>query len=62
MTALLPIAIALFLTYFMNEKKIILQTMLTTQLPIHVLLTFPLSFLNYRQPQQKFLISLEIII
>ena len=30
----------------MNAKKMILQTMLTTQLPIPVVLTFPLSFLN----------------
>ena len=35
--------------------------MLTTQLPICLLLTFPLSFLNYRLPQQKFLIGLVII-
>ena len=32
----------------MNAKKMILQTMLTTQLHILVVLTFLLSFLNYR--------------
>ena len=41
----------------MNAKKMILQTMLTIQLPIHVVLTFPPSYLNYRQ---KFLIGLVI--
>ena len=39
--------ILIWLTYFMNVKKKILQTMLTTQLPIHVILTSPLSYLNY---------------
>ena len=34
--------------------------MLTTQLPILVVLTFLLSFLNYRLSQQKFLIGLVI--
>ena len=31
----------------MNAKKLIFQTMLRTKLPIHALLTFPRSFLNY---------------
>ena len=39
--------ILIWFTYFMNVKKKILQTMLTTQLPIHVILTSPLSYLNY---------------
>ena len=38
-----------------------LQTLVTTQLPNHVLLIFPLSFLNYRLSQQKFLIGLAMI-
>ena len=38
----------------MNAKEMILQTMLMTQLLILVVLTFPLSFLNYRVSQQKF--------
>ena len=32
----------------MNATKMILQTRLTTQLPIHVVLTLPLLVLNYR--------------
>ena len=35
-----------------------LQIMLTTQLPILAVLTFLLSFRNYRLSQQKFLIGL----
>ena len=38
----------------MSTKKIILQTILTSQLPIHVLLIFPLSFLNYSLSQKLF--------
>ena len=54
--------VLILLTYFMNEKKKILQTMLTTQLPIRMVLSFLLSFLNYRVCQQKFLMGLVIII
>ena len=32
----------------MNVKTLILKTILTAQLPVLVLLTFPLPFLNYR--------------
>ena len=39
--------IIIWLTYIMNAKKLIFQTMLTTKLPLYALLTFPRSFLNY---------------
>ena len=39
-----------------------IETMLTIQFHIVVVLTFLLSFLNYRMSQQKFLIGLVIII
>ena len=39
-----------------------IATMLTTELPIHMLLAFPLSFPNYRLSQQKFLVGLAIFI
>ena len=52
-----------WLTYFTDPKKLILQTMLSIKLPIHVLHSFPLSFLNYRcLSQQQFLVDLAIII
>ena len=40
--------ILIWFTYFMNLKKMMLQTMVTTQLAIHVVLTFPPLFLNYK--------------
>ena len=46
--------ILIWFTFFMNAKKMILQTMLTTKLHILVVLTFLLSFLNYRISQQVF--------
>ena len=52
--------ILIWLTYFMNAKKMIMKIILTTQLPIRALLTFPLSFLNYKQYEQKFFIVLAI--